>query len=97
VNILLNGGILGTSTDADGYFALTVPSRTANDTLLASVIGFIPQRVPIGDKESLEISLKAERVRLVGVFVVGGITVRRWYAPRSIWYRIKRVFGRNRF
>jgi hypothetical protein len=49
VTVLLLGSILGASTDAQGHYALTVPSADRADTIRLgfSAVGFVTQHVPL--------------------------------------------------
>ncbi|MCH7412307.1 TonB-dependent receptor [Belliella sp. R4-6] len=69
VNILVSGTTIGTSSDIDGAFVLNVPS--GSDELQFSFIGFIDQKVNIGNRSFLEISLKEDISDLEQVIVVG--------------------------
>jgi hypothetical protein len=49
VTVLLLGSILGASTDAQGHYALTVPTADRVDTIRLgfSAVGFVTQHVPL--------------------------------------------------
>ncbi|MGA0557406.1 SusC/RagA family TonB-linked outer membrane protein [Larkinella sp. VNQ87] len=55
VSVLIKGSTLGTTTDANGKFALNVP---ANAILVFSSIGFMGRDVPVGNQTSLEVTLE---------------------------------------
>ncbi|MDO7847111.1 TonB-dependent receptor [Hymenobacter sp. M29] len=69
VTVLVKGTKLGTSSDADGKFSISVPS-TAN-TLVFSYVGYATQEVAIGDKSSVKVSLVTDAKGLDEVVVVG--------------------------
>lgn len=66
---------LGTSTDAEGKFSLTVP--TGNETLVISAIGYVAQEIPIGGRTTLTVKLVTDAKALDEVVVVGYGTQRR--------------------
>lgn len=58
VNIRIQGTNLGTATDLNGNFLLSVP--TLHETLIFSFIGFHTQQVPLEGRAELTIELKYE-------------------------------------
>ncbi len=73
--IQLKGTNIGTVTDADGNFSLSVPPY---DTLLVSFIGYTTLEVPVGGKTDLgNIALTAEFQELDQVVVIGYGTQRK--------------------
>jgi len=60
---------LGSSTDAEGRFSLTVP--TGNETLVVSSIGYVAQELAIGGRTSLTVQLVVDNKALDEVVVVG--------------------------
>jgi len=66
---------LGTSTDAEGKFSLTVP--TGNETLVVSAIGYVAQELPLGGRTTLTVKLVTDTKALDEVVVVGYGTQRR--------------------
>ncbi|HEY0743446.1 MAG TPA: carboxypeptidase-like regulatory domain-containing protein, partial [Chryseosolibacter sp.] len=69
VNILLKGTTVGTTTDADGSYSISVPDR--NGVLIFSFIGYLSQEVPIDNRTSVDISLKGDMVSLSEVVITG--------------------------
>ncbi len=69
VNIVLKGTSTGTSTNADGFYSLRVPSP--QDTLVASFVGYISQQIPINGRSTIDISLAPDVQQLEDVVVVG--------------------------
>src|SRR5687768_11254827 len=49
VNVLIKGTTLGTTSNVEGIYNLTVPEANTNGTLVFSYIGYIPQEVPINN------------------------------------------------
>lgn len=68
-SIVLKGTTRGTTTDADGKFALSVADASA--TLIISFIGYESQEVTVGNRTSFDIVLKADLKQLDEVVVVG--------------------------
>lgn len=74
VSIIVKGEKIGTTSDLDGNFSLEVPD---NATLVLSYIGYLPQEVKVGDKTSLNITLKEDNQALDEVVVVGYTTQKK--------------------
>ena len=75
VNIILKGTQQGTVSDAKGAFSMDIPNENA--VLVFSFVGYSHQEVPVGNKTSLEITLKADQRSLDEVVVVGYGTVKK--------------------
>ncbi|MCE6992163.1 TonB-dependent receptor [Dyadobacter sp. CY323] len=69
VSIVLKGSTVGTVTDAEGSYSITVPDQGA--TLIFSSVGFLTQEVPVGNTNSINIKLAADSKALSEVVVVG--------------------------
>lgn len=67
-NVSVKGTTIGTITDIDGHFVLSIP---ANATLLVSYIGYITLEVASGNNSSLSITLLEDTQALEEVVVVG--------------------------
>lgn len=67
-NVVVKGTTNGVITGLDGDFQLEVPQ---NAVLEISYIGYVSQDVPVGNKNSLNISLKEDTQKLDEVVVVG--------------------------
>ncbi|MDR0574608.1 MAG: SusC/RagA family TonB-linked outer membrane protein [Tannerella sp.] len=75
VNISVKGTSLGTMTDMDGKFSLTVASGT---TLQISYIGYIMQEIIVGNQTNINIALKEGSLILDEVVVMAyGSTIKR--------------------
>ncbi|WP_158861490.1 SusC/RagA family TonB-linked outer membrane protein [Lunatibacter salilacus] len=68
VTVSVPGTSLGTATDIDGNYSITVPEGSA---LIFSFIGYESQRVTIGDQSIINISLSEDVSSLQEVVVVG--------------------------
>lgn len=60
---------VGTITDLDGHFKLTVPNDKA--VLIVSFIGMIPQEVKVTGQKAIKVTLADDNVQLQEVVVVG--------------------------
>ncbi len=69
VSILIKGTQQGTTTDGQGAYSLEVPDAKA--VLVFSFVGYAPQEVVVGNRTSLDISLKVDEKSLDEVVVVG--------------------------
>ena len=67
--VLLKGTTIGTVTDIDGSFDLSVPENA--ETLIVSYIGYISQEIPIGSQTNFSIELGEDVSGLNEVIVVG--------------------------
>jgi TonB-linked SusC/RagA family outer membrane protein len=68
VNISVKGTTLGTTTDADGKYSLSV-SPTA--TLVFSFIGYLNQEVTVNGRASIDVAMAADVTSLQEIVVVG--------------------------
>ncbi|GAB3559052.1 SusC/RagA family TonB-linked outer membrane protein [Spirosoma fluminis] len=71
-NIVLKGTQTGTSSDADGNFAINV--RGTNPVLVVSAIGFKTQEINLGNKSVINVSLEDDATALQEVVVTGYTT-----------------------
>jgi TonB-linked SusC/RagA family outer membrane protein len=72
VSILLKGTILGTTTDANGDYSLSVPDDMASTgVLVVSFIGYTKQEITIGNQTTLNVQLASDITSLGEVVVVG--------------------------
>lgn len=69
VNILVKGTQTGTATDGNGSYHLSVPDGDA--VLVFSYVGYLSEEVPVGNRNSIELSLKVDEKALEEVVVVG--------------------------
>lgn len=73
-NIVVEGTTNGTITDLDGNFSLQVPEKAE---LRISYIGYLDQRVKVGNNTTLHIVLKEDTQTLDEVVVVGYGTMKK--------------------
>ena len=74
VNVLVQGTTVGTVTDIEGEYSLSVPSNAS--TLLFSSVGFTSQEVAIGNQNVINVSL-APDVRSLSEVVVTAFGLER--------------------
>lgn len=82
VSITLKGTSLGTVTDTEGRYILSVPN--AQGALVFSFVGFASREIPIENNEILDVTLKEEISSLNEVVVVGYGTVKKSSLTSSI-------------
>jgi TonB-linked SusC/RagA family outer membrane protein len=69
VNIIVKGTSIGTTTDANGSYTLSVPNTES--VLVFTFIGYKTQEIAVGNQSSIDISLVADMETLSEVVVVG--------------------------
>jgi TonB-linked SusC/RagA family outer membrane protein len=67
VNVVIKGTTLGSNTNNNGLFSITVPS--GNDVLVFSFVGYLTQEVAIGSQTEFNIVLKEETTQLNDIVV----------------------------
>jgi TonB-dependent starch-binding outer membrane protein SusC len=75
-NVVVQGTTLGVQTDVNGSFQLTVDNPSVA-VLEVSFIGFIVQRIPVGNQSIISVELEEEAVGLNEVVVIGYGTVKK--------------------
>lgn len=69
VGVKAKGTTIGTSTNGDGAYTLNVPNEAT--VLVFSYIGYMPQEITVGNKTTINISLKEDFSDLEEVVVTG--------------------------
>ncbi|MDA3930270.1 MAG: TonB-dependent receptor [Prolixibacteraceae bacterium] len=69
VNVLVKGTTIGTVTNIDGNYSITVDAATKE--LLYSFVGYLDQTVAIGNKSEISITLEEDILEMDEVIVVG--------------------------
>lgn len=77
VTVQLKGTSIGTATDIDGVFSISVPTPVVGKILDISYIGFVSQEIVIKGNEPLKISLTEDTKSLEEVVVIGYGTAKR--------------------
>lgn len=94
VNIVVKGTSIGTSSDAEGKFALGLPGSSegpsGSEVLVFSFIGFNTQEVPIGNRSNITVSLSTEAKELSEI-VVTALGVSR--EKKALGYTVQEVKG----
>jgi TonB-linked SusC/RagA family outer membrane protein len=75
VSVVLKGTTQGTTTDVDGKFNIAVTG--SNPTLVFSFVGYLPQEVAVGNRNTVDVSLKADNKTLDEIVVIGYGTTRK--------------------
>ncbi len=75
VNILAKGTTVGTVTDVEGNYSLSVPEGT--ETLVISSVGYLSQELTIAGKSVIDLALSADVTTLDELVVVGYGTKKR--------------------
>ncbi|MEX2592953.1 MAG: TonB-dependent receptor [Anditalea sp.] len=68
VTVSVPGTTIGTATDLDGKYTLSVPEES---TLVFSFIGFIRQSIAVGDRSVIDVTLAEDVASLDEVVVIG--------------------------
>lgn len=89
VSIMLEGTTIGTQTDGDGRYTLSVPS--SGGVLVFSFIGYATQRVTIGTQNVVDVIMQPDTRQLDEIVVVGyGTTTKEAFVGSA-----KSVSARN--
>lgn len=72
--VMVKGSIKGTTTGFTGDFAL---SATKEDTLVVTFVGFVPQELPVGSRDTFNVNLEPDVKALDEVVVIGYGTQRK--------------------
>lgn len=75
VTVAVKGTTMGTITDADGNFTLSIPSGTG--TLMFSFVGLKTQEIAINNKKVINVVMEEESIGLEEVVAVGYGTVKK--------------------
>jgi TonB-linked SusC/RagA family outer membrane protein len=88
VNVYVKGTQLGTITDVEGKYSLTVSDENA--TLVFSFIGFVTQEVTVGGRATIDIVLQTS-VESLSEVVVTALGIKR--EEKSLGYSVGKVNG----
>lgn len=69
VSVIVKGTAIGTTTDTDGNYAISVPN--ANSILVFSFIGFTPVEIDVNNRAVVDVALNTEITELSEVVVIG--------------------------
>jgi TonB-linked SusC/RagA family outer membrane protein len=68
VNVLVKGTANGTTTDANGFYSLSVPAQA---TVVFSYIGYVTQEIPVAAQTTINVLLSPDVKQLTEVVVTG--------------------------
>lgn len=88
VNVVLKGSTVGTVTDVEGNYRLTLPSSTS--VLVFSFIGLKTQEIEVGDRTTVDLQMGLDTQQL-GEVVVTAAGIER--EKKSLGYRLENVSG----
>lgn len=89
VSVQVQNTKLGTRTNETGNFVIGVPA--GNNTLVLSSVGFEPQSINIGNRESISVSMSTARLSSMQEVVVTAMGITR--TQKSLGYSITNVKG----
>lgn len=69
VSVLVKGTTIGTTTDADGIYSLSIPD--GNSTIVFSFIGYVPFETEINNRTTIDVAMEADIMQLGEVVVIG--------------------------
>ncbi|HYG20552.1 MAG TPA: mucoidy inhibitor MuiA family protein, partial [Ohtaekwangia sp.] len=88
VNVVIKGTSVGTVTDAEGYYSLTLTGDAR--TLVFSFVGYTAQEIPLNNQPVVDVSM-VEEVSMLGEVVVTAYGVQQ---SRSITGSVSSISGR---
>lgn len=88
VSVLVKGTTKATQTDPNGKFSI---SASSSDVLVFSAIGFIKQEATVGDRTSINITLKEDANVLSDVQIVGALGIIK--EDKNLGYAVTTVKG----
>jgi len=88
VTILVKGTTIGTTTDLDGKYTLTVPTKY--NTLIFSYIGMKTQEITLGESTTIDIAMESDVLNMDEV-VVTAIGIPR--ETKALSYSVQEVSG----
>lgn len=82
VTVKIEGTNIGVITSLDGTYELTV--RSGNDVLVFSFVGYVSQKIQVGERSQIDVSLEVDMIGLEEVVVVGYGTQKKSVATGAI-------------
>ena len=82
VNVVVSGTTIGTATNPEGHYSLSIPS--AQDTLEFTYIGYVTQKIPLMGRTTINVSLKTKAVQGKELVVIGYGTQKRQNLTTSV-------------
>jgi len=93
VSIVVEDTRQGTISDAQGQYQISIVDE--NTTLIFSFVGYVSQEIVVGNKNSIDISLRADEKALEEVVVVGYGTQKKVNLTGSVTSLNEKDFGRR--
>lgn len=90
VNVILKGTSQGTVTDGAGHYSLSVPANRAGATLVFSFVGYKSQEAPVGEQNTLNVTLGEDQQELNEI-VVTALGIKK--EARTIGYTTQEISG----
>lgn len=88
VSVFVKGTTLGTTTDLDGNFSLTVPGEMLGGRLVFSSIGYAEVEMSIGNRRTFDVTMQEASVELEAT-VVTALGIRR--DQKALSYNVQEV------
>ena len=88
VSVFIKGTTIGTTTDLDGLFSLTVPGDLLGGRLVFSSIGYSAVEISIGNRRTFDVTLQESAVELEAT-VVTALGIRR--DQKALSYNVQEV------
>ena len=88
VSVFIKGTTIGTTTDLDGLFSLTVPGDLLGGRLVFSSIGYSDVEISIGNRRTFDVTLQESAVELEAT-VVTALGIRR--DQKALSYNVQEV------
>lgn len=86
-NVVVKGQVLGTITDVDGRYSLSVPAKSV---LVVTFIGYKTKEVPVGKQSVINVTL-SEDAELLDEVVVTALGIKR--EEKALGYSVQKVGG----
>ncbi len=85
VSVIIQGTSVGTYSESDGSYALTVPAANRKNAVIEFIyMGFKTERIPLADKSNLNVTLTEDAAKLDEIVVVGYGTQKRASVTGSV-------------
>ena len=88
VSVFVKGTTLGTTTDLDGNFSLTIPGEMLGGRLVFSSIGYAEVEISIGNRRTFDVTIQEASVELEAT-VVTALGIRR--DQKALSYNVQEV------
>lgn len=86
--VVVKGTTVGTSTDVNGVFTLTVPAPAETAVLVFNYLGYEPQEIAVGSRTDFQVTLKEAAVAVENV-VVTALGIKR--SEKALSYNVQQV------